>query len=64
MEQQRRVSDERIRHVHGDMKASRPHSPMHSKGAPVQEQGYDYVCQSFDCSGFYEVPGLKKSKAE
>lgn len=53
-----------IRPVHGSMKANQPCSPVHSKGVAAQDSGYGYVCQSCDCSGFYEVPGLKKSKAE
>lgn len=53
-----------IRPIHGDAKTNRPCSPVHSKTPATEDPGYGYVCQSFDCSGFYEVPGLKKSKAE
>lgn len=53
-----------LRHVHADVKIKQPRSPVNGKCAPAQDADYGYVCQSFDCSDFYEVPGLKKSKAE
>ena len=53
-----------IRPVHGSVKTNQPCSPVHNKGVPAEDPGYGDVCQSFDCSGFYEVPGLRKSKAE
>ena len=53
-----------IRPVPGNVKTNPPRSPVHNKGSPAEDLGYGYLCQSFDCSGFYEVPGLRKSKAE
>ena len=53
-----------LRHSHIDIKAKQPQSPVTVKSIQTQDPGYGYVCQSFDCSDFYEVPGLKKSKAE
>lgn len=44
------------------VKLSQRQSP-NQHGSDVN-QGYGYVCQTFDCSDFYEVPGLSKSKAE
>ena len=48
-------ADTRVKH-------SQRQSP--NQRGPDVNQGYGYVCQTFDCSDFYEVPGLPKSKAE
>ncbi|DBA84294.1 TPA: hypothetical protein ACH3X2_006348 [Trebouxia sp. C0005] len=63
-EQQRRSSAERVRNIHADIRIKRSQQQRPDKHDPGQDQGYGYICQTFDCSDFYEVPGLSKSKAE
>ena len=53
-----------VRNIHADIRIKPSTQQRSDKHEPAQDQGYGYVCQTFDCSDFYEVPGLSKSKAE